>query len=142
MKWFLEKALMFIMGRLSPDCKTPKPVTHIDRVIIYERFARGGNTDDIKYYFKHASTLVDTMAGRQTKLDEQNHWYALKKIKSKTHFQQKIAGITLAGKFFEGDTEHHFIYLKEQKGIIDLTDMRTYLLKDSLPFTPIASENK
>ena len=57
------------------------------------------------------------------------------------HFQQKIAGIAFAGKFYADSSRvHHFIYLKTQKAIIDLTDMETYLLKDTLPL--VKQENK
>ena len=57
---------------------------------------------------------------------------ALKNARTIRHFQQKIAGITFAGKFYDNNRVHHFIYLKTSKATIDVSDMETYLLKDTL----------
>jgi hypothetical protein len=102
----------------------------------------GDSTNDIKYDFHHQSTFNDSTTSKSIKVDEKDFRLALSNAKSKRHFQQKIAGISFAGKFFQGGMVHYFIYLKEQKGIIDLTAMRTYLLKDTLKYYSLNGQNK
>ncbi|HXB45986.1 MAG TPA: hypothetical protein VNV85_18100 [Puia sp.] len=113
MKQIWENRTIILLILLFASCSVAKPIPNIDKVVVFQKFAPGGSTNDIKYDFRHQSTFNDSTPSKSIQVDEKEFRLALTNAKSKRHFQQKIAGISFAGKIFQGDTVHYFIYLKE-----------------------------
>ena len=118
---------------LMAGCGSARPVPHVDKVVVYENFVPGGTTNGLKNQFHSPQYGDDTSDSKSMMLNAKDLDEALKTARTIRHFQQKIAGIAFAGKFYDSSSRvHHFLYLKTQKAIIDLSDMQTYQLKDTL----------
>ncbi len=116
-------------------CRTGKPVTQVDRVDVFEKFTPAGSTIGLLNQFYRPSSNVDTTISKTIGVTASDLIGSLKSARHFRHHQQKIAGVTLAGKFFAEGRPHCFIYLKTGPAVIDLTDRETYLLTDTLKIT-------
>jgi len=125
--------MIFVFVNLVTGCGPGRRVTRVDRVVVYEHFVPGSSTNGVKNQFYNPHNGVDTSESKRVMLNPQELDEALKKARTIRHFQQKIAGIAFAGKFYDSSERvHYFIYLKTQKAIIDMSDMTTYQLTDTL----------
>jgi hypothetical protein len=106
----------------------------IEKLVVYKSFWRGGTTARVSSMFKEpAKNSIDTTninIGVDIFLNE--FGIILSKSKQKKHFQQKIAGIEIAGEFWYNQSEKHFFIICLPNLLIDITNRKEYRITDEL----------
>jgi hypothetical protein len=106
----------------------------IEKLVVYKSFWRGGTTAAVSGMFKEpAKYSIDTTnvnIGTDIFLNE--FGVILNKAKRNKHFQQKIAGIEIAGEFWLNQSDKHFFIICLPNLLIDITSKREYRITDKL----------
>jgi len=123
------------------SCASIVSVNRVEELYIYNRFLRGGTTNNISNAFLTPfEYFVDTSISRQYHVKKEDLGNSLNNAKVRKHFQQKNAGITFAGEFMEQGKKHYFAYFDEVNLIIDFTEKKNYWLKEKLQYTKLKGQ--
>lgn len=118
---------MFIF--ISTEAQNP-----IEKLVVYKSFWRGGTTTTISSMFndpkKYSIDTTNINIGEDMFLNE--FGVILSKSKQKKHWQQKIAGIKVAGEFWFNQSDKHFFIICLPNLLIDITNKREYRITDEL----------
>ena len=106
----------------------------IEKLVVYKKFCRGETTTGILYMFKHAPIpIIDTTnVNTETDMFLNEFSIILTKSKQSKHFQQKIAGIEIAGEFWFNQLDKHFFIICLPNLLIDITNRKEYRITDKL----------
>lgn len=125
---------IFILLCILISCMPIKAQNEVEKLVVYKSFWRGGSTARVFLLFKEpVKYSIDTTninIGPNMFLSEFNSILSETKARKRKHFQQKIAGISIAGEFwFNQSTKHYFIICLPEL-LIDITDKKEYVITD------------
>jgi hypothetical protein len=106
----------------------------IEKLVVYKSFWRGGTTTMVSSMFKesHRYSIDTTNINIGTNMFLNEFGIILSKSKQNKHYQQKIAGIEIAGEFWLNQSDKHFFIICLPNLLIDITSKKEYRITDKL----------
>jgi hypothetical protein len=130
---YMRTTILFILMCMIIFIPT-KAQNTIEKLVVYKSFWRGGTTTMVSSMFKeptlHSIDTTNINIGANMFLNQ--FGMILSKSKQKKHFQQKIAGIEIAGEFWLNKSDKHFFIICLPNLLIDITNRKEYRITDEI----------